>query len=337
MPPSFESRAATTQNLREEVTDNHRLYCCPASLDQCPAQGYAVLDDVLCPSTADALRAEIVALKDSHRLHKNSTHLVQDGKTQLLEKEHILEAELTLDTAIQEAAPLCADLAADRTLAIMLSLLAPQLSLGSQAAKLQYNCGGGGCFPLHFDSDESLDARKVTAIFYLNPGWTADQGGALRLFPFPAQQVDILPAHNRLVLFSTARMLHRVMPSQAEGRVCITVWLTHNRRDWAVWNNLHRSLGHRPLAHHGSEGSSAPDAESSVQLLMAPHVRKHACKYVYRDEWAASLRESHPPSAARDTALEKHWQEVAIIKDALSRHLPFLEEQHIKDFKPAWF
>lgn len=40
----------------------------------------------------------------------------------------------------------------------------------SQAAKLQYNCGGGGCFPLHFDSDESLDARKVTAIFYLNPG-----------------------------------------------------------------------------------------------------------------------------------------------------------------------
>lgn len=48
---------------------------------------------------------------------------------------------------------------------------------------------------------------------------------------------------------------------------------------------LHRSLGHRPLAHHGSEGNSASDAESSIQLLMAPHTRKHACKYVYRDEW----------------------------------------------------
>ncbi len=40
-----------------------------------------------------------------------------------------------------------------------------------KAIKLQVNTGGGGCFPLHLDSDERLDGRRVTAIFYLNPGW----------------------------------------------------------------------------------------------------------------------------------------------------------------------
>ena len=100
----------------------------------------------------------------------------------------------------QDKAPLCAQLNSDRTLAVMLSLFMPRLSLDSQASslgaqhesvlvycfffslhqlginpshatqaiKLQVN--HGGCFPCHFDSDETLDTRKITAIFYLNPG-----------------------------------------------------------------------------------------------------------------------------------------------------------------------
>jgi hypothetical protein len=42
-----------------------------------------------------------------------------------------------------------------------------------QAIKLQYNAGSGGCFPMHFDSDEQLDGRRVTTIIYLNPRWVA--------------------------------------------------------------------------------------------------------------------------------------------------------------------
>lgn len=30
--------------------------------------------------------------------------------------------------------------------------------------------GGGACFPMHFDSDEAVDGRRLSAIFYLNPG-----------------------------------------------------------------------------------------------------------------------------------------------------------------------
>ena len=69
--------------------------------------------------------------------------------------------------------------------------------------------GGGGCFPLHYDSDEQVDGRRVTAIFYLNSGWQASHGGHLQLFPFPDPPVQVEPLADRLVLFSSCRMLHR--------------------------------------------------------------------------------------------------------------------------------
>jgi hypothetical protein len=50
---------------------------------------------------------------------------------------------------------------------------------------------------------------QVTAIFYLNQHWKPSHGGQLRLYPFPAPPVDIQPLQDRLVLFSTTRMLHR--------------------------------------------------------------------------------------------------------------------------------
>ncbi len=69
--------------------------------------------------------------------------------------------------------------------------------------------GQGGCFPMHTDSDEGVDARRITAIFYLNPHWQDDHGGQLRLYPFPANPMDIAPREGTLVLFPSCRMLHR--------------------------------------------------------------------------------------------------------------------------------
>ncbi len=133
-------------------------------------QGYAVVDGLFGQAVTKELRREILGLRSSNAMHKNSTHLVKGDTTKLLEKEHIHEAELTLDPSVQAKVPLCAELNQDRTLPIMLSLLMPQLSLDSQAIKLQVNSGSGGSFPLHVDSDASVDGRRVTAIFYLNPG-----------------------------------------------------------------------------------------------------------------------------------------------------------------------
>ena len=69
--------------------------------------------------------------------------------------------------------------------------------------------GNGGCFPLHCDSDEQVDGRRVTAIFSLNTDWQPSHGGQLQLFPFPDDPVAIAPIADRLVLFSSCRMLHR--------------------------------------------------------------------------------------------------------------------------------
>lgn len=69
--------------------------------------------------------------------------------------------------------------------------------------------GGGGCFPIHYDSDEAVDSRRVSAIVYLNPDWTPSDGGELRLYPSLGSCVDVEPIMDRLVLFSSCRMAHR--------------------------------------------------------------------------------------------------------------------------------
>jgi hypothetical protein len=52
-----------------------------------------------------------------------------------------MEAELTLEAAVREAAPLVAQLDADRRLATMLNLFLPKLRLESHAIKMQHNEG----------------------------------------------------------------------------------------------------------------------------------------------------------------------------------------------------
>ncbi len=80
-----------------------------------------------------------------------------------------------------------------------------------------YWVGNGGCFPLHYDSDEQVDGRRVTAIFYLNTDWQPSHGGQLQLFPFPDSPVEIAPIADRLVLFSSCRMLHRYLCNDSDS------------------------------------------------------------------------------------------------------------------------
>jgi Rps23 Pro-64 3,4-dihydroxylase Tpa1-like proline 4-hydroxylase len=66
---------------------------------------------------------------------------------------------------------------------------------------------------MHFDSDALLDGRRVTAIIYLNDGWQPGgaYGGQLRLYPFPAPPIDFAPLADRMVLFASTSMLHRLV------------------------------------------------------------------------------------------------------------------------------
>eukprot|EP00798_Chlamydomonas_sp_ICE-L_P010163 gene10163-8067_t len=184
--------------------------------------GYAVVDNVFGAAASNALRDEVLQLYRGGHMHKNSTHLVSAGaegaERKLLEKSHIHEAELTFDASIQEKAPLCTMVHNDHTMTIMLNLFTPNLHLDSQAIKLQVNSGTGGCFPIHSDSDETIDGRRVTSIFYLNPDWEPSHGGELRLYPWPGEVVDLAPLNDRLVLFSSTRCSHQVQENASASQ-----------------------------------------------------------------------------------------------------------------------
>ncbi|RMZ56223.1 hypothetical protein APUTEX25_002413, partial [Auxenochlorella protothecoides] len=258
-------------------------------------KGWAVADGVFGSDVTSALRTELASLAPS--MQHNSTVLVHPASgTSLLPKLAINEAELR-DPATCAAAPLCSALQEDATLRVMLSLFLPGLRLESQAIKAQHNTGG--CFPIHTDSDFGVDGRCITAIAYLNPGWQPWQGGELRLYPWPSEAVDIAPLNDRLVLFSSKTMLHRVLPSRAADRYCFTMWLSEGR-----------SQARPPTPLQPEVGTS----EEAWRRLVHPSLRKHAARWWLRDEWAASLEQAHPPSPARDALLEGFWGELGIIE-----------------------
>jgi len=103
--------------------------------------------------------------------------------------------------------------------------------------------GGGAHYARHRDAlpQHTGSRRRITAVYYLNPAWTAEQGGCLRTY-FPPEvgkivsgaspeggasklwKLDVEPFMDRLVLFSSEWLEHEVLPAYAE-RMAITMWL----------------------------------------------------------------------------------------------------------------
>lgn len=83
--------------------------------------------------------------------------------------------------------------------------------------------------PLGWLRSYYLRKRYVTAIVYLNPsGWKEEDGGYLRIFFHEDDYVDIKPVGGRLILFSSAKITHAVLPTYAKRLAC-TVWFTINK------------------------------------------------------------------------------------------------------------
>ena len=297
------SLAAVTTALETRIT--------PAVASALAREGYAVVDDLLEPPTTAALHREVVALHAGGHMTPNATHLVTNGKTQLLEKRGVFEAEAhTLNTGGAATAPLLRALATDRTLLTLLTIYGEgrrSADLVGQVLKIQYNAGDGACFPMHCDTDSELDGRRVSALFYLQPAWKPGDGGELVLYPHPTKAaVTLAPLGGRCVLFSAADMLHRVMPS-AVPRACFTLWL------------FARHHGARPALNAASEPGIEQKAASLEAMWAVPRLRRFVQKAVHRDAWAQSLREAHPDTPARKVALDALFADVAVIETVLER------------------
>ncbi|HSC83913.1 MAG TPA: 2OG-Fe(II) oxygenase [Pseudomonas sp.] len=81
----------------------------------------------------------------------------------------------------------------------------------------------GAFYQKHLDRFRDDDRRSVSAVFYLNEDWQADQGGALRLYPATGGELDVLPTAGSLVLFMSAELPHEVLPATRE-RLSLTGW-----------------------------------------------------------------------------------------------------------------
>lgn len=86
----------------------------------------------------------------------------------------------------------------------------------------------GARYARHRDRFRDDDARVLSAVCYLNADWSADCGGALRMYPPDGTAPhDVLPIGGRLVIFRADTIEHEVLPAHRD-RLSIAAWL---RRD----------------------------------------------------------------------------------------------------------
>jgi SM-20-related protein len=87
--------------------------------------------------------------------------------------------------------------------------------------------GGGAAYGRHRDAFPgpvgAPSNRRVTAIYYANPRWQAEDGGVLRLHADDGA-VDLAPRLDRLLVFLSERVEHEVLPTRA-ARWAVTAWL----------------------------------------------------------------------------------------------------------------
>lgn len=95
------------------------------------------------------------------------------------------------------------------------------LSLSGRTKMMLARYEPGGFYLPHIDADEG-DDRVLTATYYLNRDWKAEDGGALRLL-VPGGNVEVLPEEDTLVLFRADEVLHEVCRSRSR-RLAVTIW-----------------------------------------------------------------------------------------------------------------
>lgn len=91
----------------------------------------------------------------------------------------------------------------------------------------------GARYARHLDRLRDNDARVLSAVFYLNEGWQAGDGGALRLYMGDGGHHDVLPVAGRLLLFLSARFEHEVLPA-TRPRMSIACWMRQRAIDGAA-------------------------------------------------------------------------------------------------------
>ncbi len=181
-------------------------------------RGFFLHDDLLGPRPALAVHRELEAIAAASGLRPAG---VSRGAGYRVDGETRGDAIAWLTP--EESPPGLAALVAE--LAALRDALNREAYLGLDRMELQLAryAGGGARYRRHRDAFPGRGSRRVTAIYYANPAWRPEDGGALRLH-LEDGPVDVAPILDRLVVFLSERLEHEVRPTFAP-RLAVTAWL----------------------------------------------------------------------------------------------------------------
>ncbi|KAG5177957.1 2OG-Fe(II) oxygenase superfamily-domain-containing protein [Tribonema minus] len=305
------SAAAQVRSVRSQLTEER----CRALADK----GYAIIDNCMGEACADALLTEMQEAFDQGLMKPNKTHFSKPGGggVMVFQKPGIFETDMH-DTALQGQLPVLTSLFEQTALVDALESRLPDVKLrrGTQGCtvKLQHNTGSGGCFPWHYDNPGRPNKRRLTCLLYLNRGWQPGDGGELTLLPFLGLAQEVAPLFDRLVVFRSDLVLHRVRPARAP-RYALTVWL--DGADGCV-------NGDRDVALHFSKADLGPGGDwlGLCDRLKASPVQRVLSRGVYQEEYQASLAECMGGAEGEGEMLAAHMAQVrAMDASAPLRHL----------------
>ncbi|HEX4910390.1 MAG TPA: 2OG-Fe(II) oxygenase [Permianibacter sp.] len=179
-------------------------------------QDYLVIPDAIAPDAVAALRQELLQFRELGRLqpaaigHGNGRQLATQTRSDLT-------CWLTGETQVQQ-----------RWLAAMEDLrqvLNQQLMLGLVEYECHYACYPPGSFyRRHLDAFRGNNARQVSTVLYLNPDWSAADGGQLCLYRDQELLETVVPQPGTLVVFLAEHVPHEVQEAHRE-RLSIAGWL----------------------------------------------------------------------------------------------------------------
>jgi SM-20-related protein len=85
----------------------------------------------------------------------------------------------------------------------------------------------GSFYKKHLDAFKGESNRKLSLVFYLNPGWLPEDGGELVIYPDDQNSIRVTPSYGTLVAFLSEEMPHEVLVSNRD-RYAIAGWFRVN-------------------------------------------------------------------------------------------------------------
>ena len=180
-------------------------------------RGYAVVDGALDAKVVDGLRAHALALEAAGQL---SPAGVGRGLARTERADIRGDRIAWLDNA-QPAPP---EIAAHALFEAVRISCNRELALGLFELEAHYALyPPGSAYARHRDRFRDDDARVLSCVLYLNEGWRAENGGALRVYLHDARCLDVVPHGGTLVAFLSDRFDHEVLAS-TRPRLALTGW-----------------------------------------------------------------------------------------------------------------